>query len=120
MKQTTPTAVPGKLRSKRATCSPATRSDFPAVYTRALEARLLDLIASGNCDPNEWRKVGSAVFMAGLAMLCASGDELDRPAYLALAEKLQPGASRIEAFAEWISLTPVRAARFIPMLLQRL
>lgn len=89
---------------------------FPAGLKRGDEERLLALCASGRVDPDEWRRAGPTFFMAGLAVMLASARGFDRSRYLALAEQLHPGASTPEAFARWLAGSPLRPARFLPML----
>ncbi len=97
----------------------AETGDFPSALTRELETRLLDLATSGNTDSTAWRQHGSAFFMGGLAVLLAGARGFDREKYLRLAESLHPGASTPEVFARWLQMTPLRAARFLPMARKR-
>lgn len=97
----------------------AEAGDFPRALTRELETRLLDLAASGNTDSAAWRQHGSAFFMGGLAVLLAGARGFDREKYLRLAESLHPGVSTPEVFARWLQMTPIRAARFLPMARKR-
>ncbi len=97
----------------------AEAGDFPRALTRELETRLLDLAASGNTDSTAWRQHGSAFFMGGLAVLLAGARGFDREKYLRLAESMHPGVSNPEVFARWLQMTPVRAARFLPMARKR-
>jgi hypothetical protein len=92
---------------------------FPAGVDRDVEARLLELCASGTVDPESWRRAGPAFFVAGLAVMLAGARGFDRSRYLALAERLHPGSSTPEAFAAWLARSPVRPARFLPMLRER-
>src|SRR5216684_3003203 len=66
---------------------------FPVQFDREYEAQLLDLCASGDLDPQHWRRHGPAFFMAGLAVMLASVPEFDRRSLLDLAEALQAGSS---------------------------
>jgi len=93
---------------------------FPATVGREYEQRLVDLVASGNCDPNVWRSAGPGFFVAGLAVLAASLKGFDRRRLLALAEQLHPGSSHADVLALWLERSPVRPSRFAPMLRQRL
>ena len=54
--------------------------------------------------------------MGGLAAMLASVREFDRRRYLALAEDLHPGVTQPEVFELWLERSPVRPARFLPML----
>lgn len=87
-----------------------------APYGRAREEELLDLCASGNQDAATWRQHGEGFFMGGLAAMLASVREFDRRRYLALAEELHPGVTQPEVFELWLQRSPVRPARFLPML----
>jgi hypothetical protein len=93
--------------------------DFPARVDREYEDRLLDLCASGTTDPAAWRAAGPAFFMAGLAVMLAGARGFERGRYLALGEALHRGSSRQEVFAEWLARSPVRAARFLPLVRAR-
>ena len=86
-----------------------------AAFGREREDELLDLAASGDTDPQLWRRYGEPFFMAGLAMLLASARGFDRRRYLELAEALHPGMSHAEVFALWLERTPVSASRFLPL-----
>lgn len=104
------------------TVTPATAArdgKFPQKLTRELETRLLDLAASGSTDSTAWRQHGSSFFMGGLAVLLASARGFEREQYLRLAEELHPGVTSPEVFARWLEQTPLRAARFLPMVRQR-
>jgi hypothetical protein len=89
---------------------------FPAAVDRDYEADLLDLCASGALDAEAWRAAGPAFFVAGLAVLLAGARGFDRSRFLALAERLHPGSTAPEAFAQWLARSPVRPSRFLPML----
>lgn len=89
---------------------------FPLQVDRDHEERLLKLCASGSLDPERWAALGPRFFMAGLAVMLASMPRLDRRGLLELAEQLHPGASEPAVFARWLQRSPVRPARFLPML----
>ena len=91
-------------------------SDPAAPFGRAKEEQLLGLCASGNLDASAWRQHGDGFFMGGLAALLASARGFDRRRYLALAEELHPGVTQPEVFDLWLQKSPVRPARFLPML----
>ncbi len=95
---------------------PATSLDglFPGQVDRDCFARLANLAASGNRDPDAWRAAGPAFFMAGLAVALASGYGADRTRLLALAEALHPGASQPEVLAVWLKRSPLRPSDFMP------
>ena len=97
--------------------APATTPDghFPLGVDRAFEQRLVELGASDDLDPARWSSVGPRFFMAGLAVLLASSAGCDRPALLALAEELHPGASEAAVFSRWLERSPVRPSRFLPL-----
>lgn len=89
---------------------------WPSAVDRALESRLLHLIASGTMRPDDWRPHGPGFFLAGVAMMLASVSGFDRSRYLALAEELHPGASEPRVFSRWLAETPLTPSRFLPML----
>jgi hypothetical protein len=92
---------------------PAAARDLPY---REFEARLLDVCA-GLPDAASWRKAGPARLMAGLAVVIASDSRFDRRAYLDLARSLDSSmVTDLPAFTEWLSRSPVRPSRFMPML----
>ena len=94
-------------------------SHFPARLDRPLEEALLDLAASGNVDPAAWRARGPGFFMGGLAVMLASARGFERERYLRLAEALHPGVSNPEVFGTWLTHSPLRASRFLPMVRKR-
>ncbi len=89
-------------------------------FDRDYESSLLDLCATGNTEPADWRAHGPAFFMAGLATLLAGADGFDRKRYLRLAESLHLGVTTAEVFGLWLQQSPVRPARFLPMLRARM
>jgi hypothetical protein len=89
---------------------------FPERLDRAYEDRLLELCASGDLSPERWAAGGPRFFMAGLAVMLASGRRGERRELLALAERLHPGASEVAVFDRWLQRSPVRPARFLPLL----
>jgi hypothetical protein len=91
-------------------------ADFPPQVNRDLEERLLHLCASKSLDPACWTALGPCFFMAGLAVMLASVPGYDRRNLLALAERLHVGMSEPAVFEQWLKRSPVRPARFIPML----
>ncbi len=93
---------------------------LPLGIDRDYEARLLGLCSSGSRDPDTWRAHGPAFFVAGLAVMLASSAGQDRPGLLALAESLHPGSTCPEVFQLWLTRSPVRPSRFLPMLRQTL
>jgi prevent-host-death family protein len=94
-------------------------AEFPAPFGRAEEERLLELCASGSLEPSLWRRQGPAFFMAGVATMLASARGFPREALLALARELYPGMADTGTFARWLAGSPLRAARFVPMLRKR-
>ena len=86
---------------------------WPREVDRALERRLLDLVASGSLDPIAWRAVGPGFFVAGLAVMLASVTGFPRAQYLALAEALHPGATELSVFRRWLAATPLPPVRFL-------
>jgi hypothetical protein len=111
-------AASGASLSVTVAAQPATTSDghFPRELSRDYEQQLVTLCASRELDPAAWAAAGPAFFMAGLAVMLASNADADRPALLALAEALHPGASEVPVFARWLKRSPVRPSRFLPML----
>ena len=89
-------------------------------FDRDYESALLDLCASGNMDPAHWRAQGDEFLMGGLATLLAGADGFDRARYLRVAESLHTGVSTPEVFALWLKRSPIRPARFLPMLRARI
>jgi hypothetical protein len=92
---------------------------FPSRLSRAHEDDLLDLSASGNIDPATWRARGPGFFMGGLAVMLASARGFEREPYMRLAEELHPGVSNPEVFGTWLTRSPVRPSRFLPMARKR-
>ncbi|MDE2450112.1 MAG: hypothetical protein KGO22_14145 [Gammaproteobacteria bacterium] len=88
---------------------------FPAMLDRDYEERLVKLSASGDFDPLRWLDLGPRFFMAGLAVMLASRRDAARGALLQLAERLHPGASEVSVFDRWLARSPLRPARFLPL-----
>ena len=82
---------------------------------RQAEERLVRLAASGDLRPTRWMRAGSPYLLAGLATMLASQPGFDRARLLALAEQLHPGMSRPADFGAWLLNSPIRPARFLPM-----
>lgn len=101
------------------TSSPADEKSAQPFH-RVRESALLDLCASGNLAPAYWRAHGDAFQLGGLATLLASTSWFDRGRYLRLAESLHLGITTPEVFALWLKLSPIRPARFLPMLRERM
>lgn len=93
---------------------------FPLGIDREYEERLVELGVSGNLDARRWMATGSRFFMAGLAVMLSGERGRDRGALLALAEHLHPGASEVAVFDRWLERSPLRPARFLPLLDARL
>ena len=91
------------------------RIHLPDNFSREYAQQLAHLAASGNTDPEMWLMHGPGYFMAGVATLLASHQAFDRRSYLDLAESLHPGMTVPEVFECWLQRTPLRAARFMPM-----
>jgi ABC-type Fe3+ transport system permease subunit len=89
-------------------------------FDRNQESILLDLCSSGNQDNAYWRAHGDTFLLGGLATLLASASGFDRARYLRLAESLHIGITTPEVFASWLKLSPIRPARFLPMLRARM
>jgi hypothetical protein len=112
--------MPGVTAIDDPATPPATDDRFPQSVDREYEEQLIELCASGDFRPERWRSLGSPFFMAGLAVMIASLTEFDRRTLLDLAEKLHAGSSQVEVFGSWLTGTPVRPSRFVPMLEARL
>jgi DNA-binding phage protein len=89
---------------------------FPVRIDREYEERLVELCASGDRSPIRWQSAGPRFFMAGLAVMLAGSERVDRPALLALAEELHPGATEVVVFSRWLERSPVRPSRFLPLI----
>lgn len=98
---------------------PLVEPQVPTRFGRVEEEALLKLCASGSLDVQRWRAAGPRWFMAGLAMLMARGNGTEREGLLLLAEALCPGMSSVDTFSQWLKTSPVKPARFLPMLDQR-
>ena len=99
---------------------PGAGHEMPMRYGRAVEEGLLAFCASGRLEADLWRQQGSPFFMAGLATMLASARGFPRERLLALARELYPGMADAATFARWLERSPVRAARFVPVLRKRL
>lgn len=98
---------------------PAEVGHWPSAWSREFEDALLNLCASGDTDASTWSALGPAWFMGGLAVLLAGTRGFDRSRYLRLAELLHPGVSTPEVFGAWLTGSPLKPARFLPMLRRR-
>jgi antitoxin (DNA-binding transcriptional repressor) of toxin-antitoxin stability system len=99
------------------------RSRGPAArqgLRRHEEERLVALCASGDFRPSRWRRAGDQRTLAGLATMLASTEGFDRTRLLVLAEQLCPGMTAPEEFGRWLAQAPVQAARFLPMVRDRM
>jgi hypothetical protein len=92
---------------------------FPAHVDRDYEEQLVALCASGSLERVRWASAGPYFFMAGLAVMLAGVQGQDRRGLLALAEQLHPGAIEPAVFTRWLADSPVRPARFLPLVEQR-
>ena len=88
----------------------------PRSLSRAGEDRLVELCASGDLRPSRWLRAGEPRLLAGVAAMLASERGFDRARLLALAERLHPGMSTPAEFGRWLARSPVRPARFLPMI----
>jgi len=95
--------------------SPRRKGARDPAPSRAREEELVRLCASGDLRPSRWLRAGDRRLLAGVAVMLASQPEFDRTRLLALAETLEPGMSIPGRFGQWLSESPVRAARFLPM-----
>ena len=92
---------------------------LPVGFGRTEEEALLDLCATGSLDVQRWLAAGPRWFMAGVAVLMARGTGPERERLLLLAEALCPGMSSAQSFGRWLEISPVKPARFLPILNQR-
>jgi hypothetical protein len=110
------TAVDAELNVRSTFDGTTTDGRWPVTVDRALESRLLHLVAMGTTRPEDWRTHGPGFFLAGLAMVLASVPGFDRRRHVVLAEALHPGASEPRVFAQWLETTPLPPSRFLPMI----
>lgn len=89
-------------------------------WSRRDEERVLKLCACGDYRPSRWLRAGDPEMLSGVAAMLASADGFDRTRMLALAERLHRGMSTPGEFGRWLARSPVQAARFLPMLRQRM
>ncbi len=89
-------------------------------WSRRDEERVVELCARGDYRPTRWLRAGDPHTLAGVAAMLASQDGFDRTRMLALAERLYPGMSTPAEFGRWLAHAPVQAARFLPLLRQRM
>lgn len=89
-------------------------------WSRLDEERVVELCARGDYRPSRWSRAGDPQMLAGVATMLASHDGFDRARMLALAERLHPGMSTPAEFGRWLVRSPVQAARFMPLLRQRM
>jgi DNA-binding phage protein len=113
-------AVGARIDVLGATSQTRAGDHFPDTFDRDYEECLLTLAVAGDDDPQRWLQTGPAFFMAGLAVMMASVRGLNRRRLLYLAERLHPGSSQPEVFSLWLARSPVKPARFVPMLKERL
>lgn len=88
---------------------------MPDVWNRDVERKYVVLCASGSTDVGRWLREGPRYFLSGLAMMMASSRGADRDAYLALAVALCPAMQEPAEFRTWLSMTPAKPSRFLPM-----
>jgi antitoxin (DNA-binding transcriptional repressor) of toxin-antitoxin stability system len=89
-------------------------------WSRRDEERVVELCARGDYRPSRWLRAGDPHLLAGVAAMLASQDGFERTRMLALAERLHPGMSTPAEFSRWLARSPVQAARFLPLLRQRI
>ena len=109
--------IPASLPEKR---DPSRGMQPSSKWGRSDEERVIELCAKGDFRPSRWLRAGSPDMLAGVAAMLASVEGFDRTRMLALAERLQPGMSTVEAFGQWLASTPIRAERFLPRLKARM
>ena len=91
------TATPAERAADRT----GSAAHMPERFDRGSEQMLLDLVASGDLDPEAWRAADAG-----------------RQRLLDLAETLHPGVSTPEVFGAWLDASPLQPSRFLPMLEQ--
>jgi antitoxin (DNA-binding transcriptional repressor) of toxin-antitoxin stability system len=105
---------PASAKARAKKTRPAAR------WSRRDEERVIELCARGDYRPSRWLRAGDPHVLAGVAAMLASQDGFERTRMLALAERLHPGMSTPAEFGRWLARSPVQAARFLPMLRQRM
>jgi hypothetical protein len=88
---------------------------MPSVWNREVERKYALLCASGSTDVARWLREGPAYFLSGVAMMVASARGFDREAYLRLAFALCPAMQDVGEFDSWLSNSPAKPSRFLPM-----
>lgn len=83
---------------------------------RDAEKALVDLCAHMPPDVTLWRDLGSAEFLAGIAVMLAGHLGYERRAYLALAESLHDGAGKVESYSVWHKKYKPDFARLLTMI----
>ena len=91
-----------------------------AAWDRATEERVVALCAGRDFRPSRWMRAADNTLLAGVAMLLSGEQGFDLQRMQALAEHLHPGMSSLETFSEWLSNSPVAAARFLPLVRARM
>jgi antitoxin (DNA-binding transcriptional repressor) of toxin-antitoxin stability system len=89
-------------------------------WSRREEERVIELCARGDYRPSRWLRAGDPQLLAGVAAMLASQEGFERTRMLALAERLHVGMSTPGEFGRWLAHSPVHAARFLPLLRQRM
>lgn len=83
---------------------------------RVTEKALVDFCAHFPPDAELWQQFGDLKFLAGVAVMLAGHYGFERPAYLALAEALHPGASMFEQYKAWHRMYKPDFARLFSMI----
>jgi antitoxin (DNA-binding transcriptional repressor) of toxin-antitoxin stability system len=99
---------------------PGVRSGRRRRWTRREEERAVELCVRGDFRPSRWLRAGDARTLAGIAVMLASLSAFDRDTMLSLAERLDPGMSKPGKFDRWLAVSPVLAARFLPLVEARM
>ena len=89
--------------------------DMPGAWSRDAERKYALLCASTSTEVALWLREGPRYFLSGLAMMMANARGADREAYLALATALCPAMQDPAEFETWLSMTPAKPSRFLPM-----
>ena len=89
-------------------------------WSRRDEERAIELCARGDFRPTRWLRAGDPHVLAGVAAMLASEQGFERARMLALAKRLHPGMNSPGEFGRWLAHSPVEAARFLPLLRQRM
>jgi len=89
---------------------------FPDGLDPDEEAKLIELVLSGNRNCADWLMHGPRFFMAGMAVLLAGLPQFEHQPLLELAEEIQPQSSDASLFRLWTQRCPLDRERFLARL----